>query len=122
MPGGTVDLDGGDPVGFGNTVTLNADATINAGTRPAFSGPLLGGADTLVLNDSLTSDIVSLTVNLTDPNAEWTLTADGVLDINSLGGMLGGGGIQGSDFNMAGTATISGNESLDKVTRTFPAL
>ncbi len=55
------------------------------------------------------NNFASLTVNLTDPNAEWTLTANGVLDINAVGGMLGGSGIQGSDFNMAGTATISGN-------------
>jgi hypothetical protein len=107
MPSGTVDLDGSDLIG--NTVTLNADVTINAGTLASFGALTFGGADTLVLNDSL-SDIVSLTVNLTDPNAEWTLTSNGVLDINAIPiADLGGGGIQGSDFNMAGTAEISGN-------------
>ena len=66
-----------------------------------FGGALIG-TDTLIINN-----FASLIVDLTDPNAEWTLSD--TLDINAVGGMLGGGGIQGSDFNMAGTATISGN-------------
>jgi hypothetical protein len=103
MPAGTVDLDGADVLG--NTVTVNANTTINAGTMASFgANTLLGGDDTLVLNN-----FASLTVNLTDPNAEWTLTSNGLLDINAAGGMLGGSGIQGSDFNMAGTADVSGN-------------
>jgi hypothetical protein len=102
MPAGTVDLDGADL--FGNTVTVNSNTTINVGTMNSFGANTFAGTDTLVLNT-----FASLTVNLTDPNAEWTLTSNGLLDINAIGGMLGGSGIQGSDFNMAGTATISGN-------------
>ncbi|WP_428939427.1 dockerin type I domain-containing protein [Fontivita pretiosa] len=116
MPGGTVDLDGTDS--FGNTVTLNSTSlTINASTMNSFGGTILG-SDTLVLNDSL-SGLASLIVNITDPNAEWTLVAGsggtiilsngGVLNINALGGNLGGGGIQGSDFNMNGVTNITGN-------------
>ena len=103
MPSGTVDLDGADLVG--NTVTVNANTTINAETMASFGVlTVIGGDDTLVLNN-----FASLTVNLSDLNAEWTLTSNAILDINAVGGMLGGSGIQGSDFNMAGTATISGN-------------
>ncbi len=103
MPGGTVDLDGADLIG--NTVTVNSNTTINAETMASFGAlTVIGGDDTLVLNN-----FASLTVNLSDLNAEWTLTSNANLDINAVGGMLGGSGIQGSDFNMAGTATISGN-------------
>ena len=51
----------------------------------------------------------SLTVNLTDPNAEWTIGPNAVVTVNAIGGMLGGGGIQGSDVNVEGTVNISGN-------------
>ena len=113
MPAGTVDLDGADLVG--NTVTVNANTTINVGTMASFGANNFIGTDTLVLNT-----FASLTVNLTDPNAEWTLTSQGVLDINASRRVFGGSGIQGSDFNMAGTATISGN-SIWGPAPTFPA-
>lgn len=102
MPSGTVDLDGADLVG--NTVAINQNLVINAATMDSFGDNVPIGTNVLQLNNA-----ANLTVNLTDPNAEWTLTAQGELDINTLGGMLGGGGIQGSDFNMAGAASISGN-------------
>ena len=51
----------------------------------------------------------SLTVNLTDPSAEWTIGPNAVVTVNAIGGMLGGGGIQGSDVNVEGTVNISGN-------------
>jgi hypothetical protein len=101
MPGGTVDLDGGDVIA--NTVTIREDTTINAGTMANFGGAFLG-TDTLQIINSLDA---SLTVNLADPNAEWTL-ADR-LEIFSDNHGPEGTTIDGSDFNMAGTATISGH-------------
>ena len=102
MPGGTVDLDGADTIG--NTVTVNDDTTINAAVMASFGNVNILGTNTLLL-----APFADLIVNLTDPNAEWTLNAAGVLEINAIGGMLAGGGIQGSDFNMNGTTNISGN-------------
>jgi hypothetical protein len=55
------------------------------------------------------NDLASLRINLSDPNDEWTLSADGRLDINASATVADGSGIHGSDFNMAGTATIDGN-------------
>lgn len=102
MPSGTVDLDGADSIG--NTITVNANTTINAGVMANFGNANIIGVNTLVLNS-----FASLTVNLTDPAAEWTLNGNAVLNINAVGGMLGGSGIQGSDFNLVGTANIGGN-------------
>lgn len=102
MPSGTVDLDGADTVG--NTVTVNANTTLNVGTMASFGNANIIGINTLELNT-----FANLTVNITEPRTEWTLNSTGVLNINAVGGMLGGSGIQGSDFNMNGTANISGN-------------
>jgi len=102
MPAGTVDLDGADI--FGNTVTVNANTTIKVGTMASFGNSNFAGTDTLVLNN-----FANLTVNITNTVTEWTLNSTGVLDINAVGGGFGGSGIQGSDFNMNGTANISGN-------------
>ncbi len=102
MPNGTVDLDGADIVG--NTVIVDANTTINAGVMASFGNNNFAGVNTLELNQ-----FASLTVNLTDPSAAWTLNGNAVLSINAVGGNLGGSGIQGSDFNMNGTANIGGN-------------
>jgi hypothetical protein len=114
MPGGRIDLDGSGAILAGaQTLTLggannNADLTLNVtaidSTDNSFGKSGILGPDTIVLN--LFSDLV---VNLTDPNGEWTLNGSAVLDINAIGGNLGGSGIGGSDLNMAGTANISGN-------------
>jgi hypothetical protein len=102
MPAGTVVLDGDDNIG--GTVTINADTTINAGTMADFGNDNVIGFNTLVLNDT-----ADLTVHITDVNAEWTLTVEGRLDINASSTVMDGSGIHGSDFNLAGNATISGN-------------
>jgi hypothetical protein len=99
MPSGTVELDGGDAVV--NGIGFNANLTINVGTMAPF-GDL--AADTLSFGS-----FASLTVNLTNPNAEWTIGPNAVVTVNAIGGMLGGGGIQGSDVNVEGTVNISGN-------------
>jgi len=102
MPSGTVDLDGADVIG--NAVTVNANTTINANVLASFGNANFIGTNTLVLNQ-----FASLTVNLTNAASEWTLNSNAQLTINAAGGMLGGSGIQGSDFNMAGTTDITGN-------------
>ena len=102
MPSGTVDLDGNDVIG--SMVTIDADTTINVGTMANFGNNNVIGFNILQLND-----VASLTINLSDPNDEWTLSADGRLDINASTTVTDGSGIHGSDFNMAGTATIDGN-------------
>ena len=99
MPSGTVDLDGGDAVV--NGIGFNANLTINVGTMAPFGN---AAADTLSFGS-----FASLTVNLTDPSAEWTIGPNAVVTVNAIGGMLGGGGIQGSDVNVEGTVNISGN-------------
>jgi len=99
MPNGTVDLDGGDAAV--NSIGFNANLTINVGTMATFGN---AAADTLNFGS-----FASLIVNLTDPNAEWTIAPNAVVTVNAIGGMLGGGGIQGSDVNVQGTVNISGN-------------
>ena len=103
MPGGTVDLDGGAD-SAGATITVNANTTINAGTMASFGNTNIVDANTLALNQ-----FASLTVNLTNPADEWTINPAGRLEINAVGGNLGGSGIQGSDFNMEGIGSITGN-------------
>ncbi|MES2924516.1 MAG: hypothetical protein V4819_23390 [Verrucomicrobiota bacterium] len=102
MPSGTVDLDGADLVG--NTVTVNANTTINANTMASFGNSNFAGTNILVINN-----FAGLTVNLTNPASEWTLNSTATLDINAPADPFAGGGIGGSDFNMNGTANISGN-------------
>lgn len=102
MPSGTVDLDGADTVG--NTVTVNANTTIDVGTMASFGNSNIVGTNILELNN-----FANLTVNITDPATEWTLNSTGVLDINAPANPFAGAGIQGSDFNMNGIANISGN-------------
>lgn len=102
MPSGTVDLDGADIVG--NTVTVNANTTINANTMASFGNSNFVGTNILALNN-----FAGLTVNLTNPASEWTLNSTAVLEINAPADPFAGSGIIGSDFNMNGTANISGN-------------
>ncbi len=106
MPAGIVDLDDGDPnEQVSITITVNQDVTINTGTLRSFGSPnTTGPVDTLQIAAN-----ADFTVNLTDPAAEWTLTPDSVVNIS--GAVLNniGGGIAGSDFNLDGTANITGN-------------
>ncbi len=114
MPSGRVDLDGTGT--FAQTLTLgigaldDADLTLNvAGIDAAdnsFGKPVLAGSDSIVLNGD--SDLF---VNLTDPNAEWMLNSSATLQINACASLCAG--IHGSDFNLAGTANISGDSQWD---------
>jgi hypothetical protein len=84
-----------------NGIGFNANLTINVGTMAPFGN---AAADTLSFGS-----FASLTVNLTNPSDEWTIGPSAVVTVNAIGGMLGGGGIQGSDVNVEGTVNISGN-------------
>ena len=99
---------GAQTLTIGTGINADVDFTLNvAGIDTAdnsFGKTNLIGSDTIVIND-----FSSLIVNLTAPDAEWTLNAGAILNVNAPGGMLGGGGVQGSDFNMAGTTNIDGN-------------
>ena len=78
MVGGTVDLDGNDATG--EFINIDAPLMINAATMASFgrvNGG--GGVNTLDINNSAGTGV--LTVNLDDPNAEWTLNAAGVMNL-----------------------------------------
>jgi hypothetical protein len=108
MPMGIVELDGQEVATHGNSagnlVAINDDVTINAGTLGNFGYPYSFATDTL----NIAANAV-LTVNLTDPGAEWTLTADSLLNINTIGPTVASAGIAGSDFNLNGAASILGH-------------
>ena len=98
MPNGTVDLDGGD---FSvNSIVFDRTLTINVGTMASFGNTV---ADTLNF-----APLASLEVNLTDPNAEWTIASNAVVTFAGSSNTFGDG-IQGSDVNVAGTVNISAN-------------
>ncbi len=103
MPGGAVDLDGGSTDAVGNTVTLNADTTINADTMYSFGKTNAAGTNILQLNGK-----ADLIVNLTDPNDEWTINSQAIVNFNTSGGPLVNNGIYGSDVNVYGNVNVSG--------------
>jgi hypothetical protein len=104
MVGGEVDLDGSDTVG--DVVGVAAPLTINAATMENF-GEVNGGGgvNTLHINNIAVTGV--LTVNLDDPNGEWTLNGPGVMNLvnDNLAATL----LDGSDVNINGTLNIIGN-------------
>lgn len=104
MVGGTVDLDGFDSVG--DFVNIDAPLTINAATMSNFGRLNLGGGvNTLDVNNSVGLGV--LTVNLDDPNAEWTLNSQGVMNLvndNTEATLLAG-----SDVNINGIVDVTGD-------------
>ena len=104
MVGGTVDLDGLDNVG--DFVNVDAPLVINAATMSSFGRANGGGGvNTLDVNNSVGLGV--LTVNLDDPNAEWTLNSQGVMNLvndNTEATLLAG-----SDVNVNGTANVTGD-------------
>jgi hypothetical protein len=102
MVGGEVDLDGTDPIG--EFINIDAPLTINAATMSSFGNVNLAGVNTLDINNSVGTGV--LTVNLDDPNAEWTLNAEGVMNlVNDAGGATL---LAGSDVNINGTVNVTG--------------
>jgi hypothetical protein len=103
MFGGAVDLDGLDNVG--EFVNIDAPMTINAATMASF-GRVNGGGGVNTLDVNSLAGTGALTVNLDDPNAEWTLNAAGVMNlVNDAGGATL---LAGSDVNLDGTVNVTG--------------
>jgi len=105
MVGGTVDLDGVDAVG--DVVTLQAPLVINASTMSSFGRTNVGGGVNVIQIDALSAGATgSLTVNLDDPNAEWTLNPQGAIAVVSTNALLTL--LAGSDVNLNGSVTVTG--------------
>jgi hypothetical protein len=104
MVGGTVDLDGNDATG--EFINVDAPMTINAATMANFGRVNGGGGiNTLDVNNSVGAGV--LTVNLDDPNAEWTLNSPGVMNLvndNTEATLLAG-----SDVNVNGVLNVTGD-------------
>lgn len=102
MPGGTLDLDGQNRLG--NTVNVNAPVVANIRAMNEF-GTATSGVDVLTIDNI--SGTGSLTVNLDDPNANWTLNTNAVLNLlneNSTVSTL----LDGNDINLHGTINVQG--------------
>lgn len=103
MAGGTVDLDGVDAVG--DQITLQAPLVINAATMSSFGNVNNNGVNVILIDASSGGATGSLTVNLDDPDAEWTLNPQGSMALfsNSPATLL-----HGSDINLNGSVTVTG--------------
>jgi hypothetical protein len=103
MVGGEIDLDGLD--GAGDLVNIDAPLVINAATMASF-GRTNGGGGVNTLDINSLAGTGALTVNLDDPNAEWTLNAEGVMNlVNDAGGATL---LAGNDVNLNGTVNVTG--------------
>jgi hypothetical protein len=104
MVGGTVDLDGADSIG--DTINIDAPLTINAELMRSFGKNNGGGGTNLLdVNNSISSG--SLTVNLDNSEDEWTLNAQGVMNLindNTEATLLAG-----NDLNVNGTVNVTGD-------------
>jgi hypothetical protein len=104
MFGGTVDLDGLDSAG--DLVNVDAPLTINVQTMSAFgrvNGG--GGVNTLDVNNSVGLGV--LTVNLSNAADEWTLNAEGVMNLvndNTEATLLAGNAV-----NVNGMVNVTGD-------------
>ena len=105
MTGGSVDLDGADA--FGDFINVDATLIINAQSMLSFGKVNVGGTNTLDVDNLNAGNLGSLTVNLDDSNAEWTLNSQGALNL------LNDNGAQtllaGSDVNLNGTVIVGGD-------------
>lgn len=106
MVGGTVDFDGDNTLA-GDTVHIDAPVVINAATMESF-GQTNGAFNNILEIDNFSAGTSgTLTVNLDDPNAEWTLNAPGVM--NLINGGTEATLLAGSDVNLNGTVNVSGD-------------
>ncbi|MEX2169553.1 MAG: hypothetical protein WD851_09590 [Pirellulales bacterium] len=104
MVGGTVDFDGETSDSTGNRIDVDAPLVINAAILEDFGETKMTGSDTLDIDNQLGAG--SLTVNLDDPNAEWTLSAHGsmILVNDNTNAVL----LAGSDVNINGRLLVGG--------------
>jgi hypothetical protein len=104
MVGGTVDLDGADSIG--DTINVDAPLTINAELMRSFGKNNGGGGVNLLdVNNSVNSGV--LTVNLDAADSQWTLNAQGVMNLvndNTDATLLAG-----SEVNLNGTVNVTGD-------------
>ncbi len=109
MSAGTVDFDGEDGDPTRNRFDIDAPLVINAAVFEDF------GAFKDPLSDFLDVDHLigagSLTINLTDPNAEWTLDRYGSMGLvnNNTNAVL----LAGSDVNIYGGVGVAGQVQTD---------
>lgn len=105
MVGGTVDLDGIDAVG--DQINVRAPLVINTATMESFGRLNPGGGVNVILVDALSAGTTgSLTVNLSDPGASWTLNPQGNLALMSTNAPLTM--LSGSDLDVNGSMTVTG--------------
>jgi hypothetical protein len=104
MVGGTVDLDGADSIG--DTINIDSPLVINAELMRSF-GKNNGGGGTNLLDINNNVGTGSLTVNLDAADDEWTLNAQGVINLvndNTAATLLAG-----NDVNVNGTLNVTGD-------------
>jgi hypothetical protein len=104
MTGGTVDFDGLDTAN-GDTVNVDAPVTVNAATMDSFGKDNTAGVNTLDINNNVGTGV--LTVNLDNAAAEWTLNAQGAMNLvnDSTEATL----LAGNDININGTLNVTGD-------------
>jgi hypothetical protein len=108
MTGGTVDFDGENTDAGGNFITIYAPLVVNAANFDSF-GAIKASPDTLIVDNETSAGV--LTVNLDNPNAEWTLDGPGVLQLlnNDTNATL----LAGSDVNLNGSVFLRGAVQSD---------
>ena len=109
MVGGTVDFDGEDSDSSGNLIKVDAPLVINAASLEAFGRAKSTGTDSLEINHE--NKTGSLTVNLDDPNGEWTLDSPGQLVL--LSNFANATLLAGADANLNGAVFVGGNVQTD---------
>lgn len=109
MPGGTIDLDnswfpGTPEVAY--DVEVTADTTLNVGTLADY-GNLGFDGESASCAEIYISDDASLTVNLDDPEAHWTVNEDGIIRYTNLADVPGNTFLDGSDLLLQGTMIVA---------------
>ncbi|MEM8681057.1 MAG: hypothetical protein AAGF97_17060, partial [Planctomycetota bacterium] len=97
MPAGTFELD--NVIG-NQTANINADLTLNVNATGGELGTAGEGTYTVNIDNASST----LTVNLTNPHAEWTLGAESVVNIAGLGTLQDS--LAGSDLNIRGRINV----------------
>jgi hypothetical protein len=106
LTGGRVDLDGASSIG--ETQYVNAPLTINVATLDSFGKTNSGGGSNIIDVNGWTGT-GSLTVNLDNPAAEWTLNKPGVLVLKNNPAAAAVTLLAGSDANLNGHVQVTGD-------------